>query len=46
GDRGVFVLLDRRMPSRLLGAFPRGVAVERVGLAQAAAAIRDFLPPA
>lgn len=45
GDRGVFVLLDRRMPSRLLGAFPRGVDVERVGLAQAAAAIRDFLPP-
>ena len=45
-DRGVFVLLDRRMPSRLASAFPRGVAVERVGLARAIAATRDFLEPA
>ena len=44
-DRGVFVLLDRRMPSRLASAFPRGVAVERVGLARAIAATRDFLAP-
>ena len=42
-DRGVFVLLDRRMPSRHASAFPRGVAVERVGLARAIAATRDFL---
>jgi ATP-dependent DNA helicase DinG len=44
-DRGVFVLLDRRTPSRLLAAFPPGVTVERVGLAQAVAATRDFLTP-
>ena len=34
-DHGVFVLLDPMMPSRLLGAFPDGVAIERVGLAEA-----------
>lgn len=44
-DRGVFVLLDRRTPSRLLSAFPPGVAVERVGLAEAAATTRQFLGP-
>ena len=42
-DRGVFVLLDRRMPSRFASAFPRGVAVERVGLAAAVAATGAFL---
>ncbi len=41
GDRGVFVLLDRRTPSRLLSAFP--VAARRVGLAEAVAATRAFL---
>ena len=48
-DRGVFVLLDRQTPSRILSAFPTGVVVERVGLAQAVGRIRDFLgdtPPA
>ncbi len=43
GDRGVFVLLDRRTPERLLSAFPAGVAVRRVGLAEAVAATRGFL---
>jgi ATP-dependent DNA helicase DinG len=42
-DVGVFVMLDSRLPSRLCGAFPPGVAVARVGLAQAIAATRDFL---
>ncbi len=42
-DRGVFVLLDRRTPTRLLSAFPAGVEVSRVGLAEAVAATRDFL---
>ncbi|APH60520.1 ATP-dependent DNA helicase [Granulibacter bethesdensis] len=42
-DRGVFVLLDRRTPSRLLSAFPPGVTVRRVGLAEAAAETADFL---
>ena len=44
-DRGVFVLLDRRSPSRLLTAFPDGVEVQRVGLAEAIAGLRDFLKP-
>jgi ATP-dependent DNA helicase DinG len=42
-DRGVFVLLDRRTPSRLLSAFPAGVAVRRVGLAEAVRQTREFL---
>ncbi|MSP89489.1 MAG: ATP-dependent DNA helicase [Alphaproteobacteria bacterium] len=41
-DRGVFVLLDRQLPSRLLGAFPEGVEVARVGLAEAVAATKGF----
>jgi ATP-dependent DNA helicase DinG len=39
-DHGAFVLLDPMMPSRLAGAFPEGVAIERVGLAEAVAAVR------
>ncbi|WP_303978150.1 ATP-dependent DNA helicase [Dongia mobilis] len=31
-DHGVFVLLDKAMPSRLLTAFPADVTVERIGL--------------
>jgi ATP-dependent DNA helicase DinG len=42
-DRGVFVLLDRQTPTRLLGAFPPGVQARRVGLAQAISEVRDFL---
>ena len=42
-DKGVFVMLDRAMPTRLLGALPPGVPVERVGLKQATAAIAGFL---
>ena len=42
-DRGVFVLLDRQMPSRLLGAFPAEVKVERLGLAEVIARTREFL---
>jgi ATP-dependent DNA helicase DinG len=42
-DRGVFVLLDRRTPTRLLSAFPSGVHVRRVGLAEAVAETRAFL---
>jgi ATP-dependent DNA helicase DinG len=42
-DRGVFVLLDRQAPTRLLSAFPAGVVVERVGLARAVAGVRGFL---
>jgi ATP-dependent DNA helicase DinG len=42
-DHGVFVLLDRQTPSRLLSAFPAGVAVRRVGLADAVKQTRAFL---
>ena len=42
-DKGVFVILDRQMPSRLESAFPSGVTVERVGLKDAVEAIRAFL---
>lgn len=45
-DRGVFVLLDPMMPSRLLGAFPPGVTVERVGIRDAVAATRAFFETA
>jgi ATP-dependent DNA helicase DinG len=40
-DHGVFVLLDRRTPTRLLSALP--AQVERVGLAEAVARTRQFL---
>jgi len=42
-DRGVFVLLDRQTPGRLLSAFPAGVVVRRVGLSQAVMETREFL---
>jgi len=42
-DVGVFVLLDPMMPSRLCGAFPDGVQVRRVGLAEAVRITRGFL---
>ncbi|MFQ5984809.1 MAG: ATP-dependent DNA helicase [Alphaproteobacteria bacterium] len=42
-DRGVFVLLDPMMPARLAGAFPEGVVVRRVGLAEAVRETRSFL---
>jgi ATP-dependent DNA helicase DinG len=44
-DRGVFVILDRALPSRLLSAFPSGVAVARFPLAEAAEATARFLDP-
>lgn len=42
-DAGVFVLLDRMMPSRLLGAFPDGVEIARVGLKEAVERTAAFL---
>ena len=44
-DSGVFVLLDRRAPTRLLSGFPEGVRTVRTGLADAAAQTRAFLSP-
>jgi ATP-dependent DNA helicase DinG len=45
-DRGVFVMLDRALPSRLLSAFPDGVAIARLPLAEAAEATARFLDAA
>ena len=42
-DKGVFVLLDRAMPSRLATAFPDGVEPIRLGLAEAVQQVRAFL---
>jgi ATP-dependent DNA helicase DinG len=42
-DRGVFVMLDRALPSRLLAAFPDGVAAVRLPLAEAVEATAQFL---
>ena len=45
GDRGLFVLLSAAAPSRLLDAFPPGVAVCRVPLAEAIARTRALSQP-
>ena len=41
-DRGIFVMLDSMLPTRLLGAFPPGVTVERTGIKNATDIIREF----
>lgn len=43
GDKGVFVMLDSMLPSRLYGAFPEGVEIQKTGLADAAEQIKKFL---
>jgi ATP-dependent DNA helicase DinG len=42
-DRGVFVLLDRAAPSRVLAGLPEGVSVRRVSLAEAVAEVRALV---
>lgn len=42
-DHGVFILLDKAMPSRLLTAFPPEVSVERLGLKAALELTSAFL---
>lgn len=42
-DRGVFVLLSSAIPSRMLSAFPPGVAIRRLPLNEAIASARAFL---
>ncbi len=42
-DRGVFVLLDRQTPSRLLTAFPEGATPARLSLAEAVRQTTSFL---
>jgi len=43
GDNGVFVVLSAAFPSRLLSAFPPGVAVRRVPFEQAIARVEERL---
>ncbi|MFN3944414.1 MAG: ATP-dependent DNA helicase [Allosphingosinicella sp.] len=45
-DRGMFVLLSAATPTRLLAAFPPGVRVSRVPLAEATARVRERLSSA
>jgi ATP-dependent DNA helicase DinG len=42
-DKGVFVLLDGALPSRLLTAFPEGTEILRVGLKEAVEQTKVFL---
>jgi ATP-dependent DNA helicase DinG len=42
-DRGIFVLLDPRAPSRLLSGLPEGVEIEKLTLSEAIASVRTFL---
>ncbi len=42
-DKGVFVMLDSSLPSRLLTAFPQGVKIERLGLAEIIHQTKEFL---
>ena len=42
-DRGVFCILDRALPSRLLSAFPPGVPVQRLSLVDAVEESSRFL---
>ena len=42
-DRGVFVMLDPMLPSRLQTAFPKGVEVVKCGLAETITALRAFM---
>ncbi len=42
-DKGVFVMMDGAMPSRLASAFPDGVEVQRIGLKDAIELTKSFL---
>ncbi|WP_417519613.1 ATP-dependent DNA helicase [Minwuia sp.] len=42
GDRGVFVMLDAMLPSRLCDAFPSDVEIHRTGIAETVQAVKSF----
>lgn len=42
-DKGIFVMLDSRLPTRLTAAFPKDVKIVRCGLAEAIAETKVFL---
>ena len=41
-DKGIFIMLDKGLPSRLMSGFPEGVNIERVKLASAISIIEIF----
>lgn len=41
-DRGIFVILDSMLPSRLIDAFPPDVSIERIGLKDTLSKTEDF----
>lgn len=41
-DRGLFIILDPMLPTRLCSAFPEGVEIERIGLADAVSIAKEF----
>ena len=45
-DKGVFVMLDPMLPTRLQSAFPASVQVQKTGLAEVSAAVQEFLKQA
>ena len=42
-DRGIFIMLDRAMPSRLKSAFPEDTEIQRLGLAETVKEVKNFL---
>lgn len=42
-DKGVFVMMDSALPTRLCGAFPESVEIQRLGIAEVLPQIREFL---
>jgi len=42
-DKGIFIMLDKAMPTRLTSAFPQGVEIERIGLKEVIEKVKDFL---
>ena len=44
-DRGIFIMLDRAMPSRLISAFPEGIKIQRLGLVETVKEVKKFLVP-
>ena len=41
-DRGIFAILDSRLPTRLTNAFPEGVVIERISLQEAVTQTKEF----
>ena len=41
-DKGIFIMLDNRLPTKLTSAFPKGTPIIRCGLAEAIKETREF----